>query len=186
LLRASDRGPAFLGYDGALGLDPTKRDWAVSILFVGHADIDTVKHGLRRVGLTRRGGTHYLAYQLPGAGLRFDGDKGLKTRCDSAGTDIHTRLYAPAGTDRFTDARFGSVVVATAHLDHADGCGAGTPRFGFSAEAERKIATRVQRLGWRVERNALALGNPEPYRRDVRDPSHIWLGDGRATLIWVP
>jgi hypothetical protein len=186
LLRASNAGPAFLGYDGELSLDPTKRDWAVSILFAGNADVGKVKQALFTLGFTRPGSTHYLPYRLPGAALRFDGDKGLKTNCDAAATDIHTRLYAPAETDRFSDPKFGSVVVATAHLDHADGCGIGTPRFGFSGEAERKIAALVRALGWRVQRNALALGNPEPYRRDVRDPAHIWLGDGRATVIWVP
>jgi hypothetical protein len=186
LVKASNRGPAFLAYDGSLSLNPRERDWAVSLLFAGNATIDNVKDGLRKVGFTRRGGTHYLAYRLPDAGLRFDSDRGLKTNCDAAGTDVHLRMYAPAGVDHFQDPQFGRMVVATAHLDHADNCGPGTPRFGFSGVAERRVAAAAARLGWRVQRDALLLGNTEPYRRDVRDPSHIWLGNGRATVIWVP
>jgi hypothetical protein len=186
LVKASDAGPSFLSYDGDLSLDPRRRDWPVSIVFAGRANIDRVKDALRKVGLTRRGSTHELAYRLPGAGLRFDSDRGLKTACDPAATDVHLRLYAPAAVDRFQDPEFGSVVAATTHLDHADGCGIGTPRFGFSEEAEKRIAARAARLGWRVQRDALVLGNAEPYRRDVGDPAHIWLGNGRATVIWVP
>jgi hypothetical protein len=186
LVNVSDRGPAVFAYDGDLSLDPHLRDWAVSLLFTGHATIDKVKDALRRVGFTRRGNTHYLAYRLPGQGLRFDSDRGLKTNCDAAATDVHLRMYAPAGVDHFQDPQFGSVVAATAHLDHNDGCGTGTPRYGFSGIAERRVAAAARRLGWRVQRDALLMGNAEPYRRDVRDPSHIWLGNGRATVIWVP
>jgi hypothetical protein len=186
LVTASDGGPAFLAYDGELSLDPYRRDWPVSLLFAGHANVGKVKKAFRSVGFRRSGSTHYLAYQLPDAGLRFDSDRGLKTNCDSAATDVHLRFYAPAEVDHFQDPDLGSMVVATAHLDHADGCGRGTPRFGFSGVAERRVAAAARRLGWRVQQNALVLGNAEPYRRDVRDPSHIWLGDGRATVIWVP
>jgi hypothetical protein len=186
LVKGSDAGPSFLSYDGDLSLDPRRRDWPVSILFAGRANIDRVKDALRKVGLTRRGSIHELAYRLPGAGLRFDSDRGLKTPCDPAATDVHLRFYAPAAVDHFQDPELGSVVAATAHLDHADGCGIGTPRFGFSEEAEERIARRAASLGWRVQRDALVLGNAEPYRRDVGDPAHIWLGNGRATVIWVP
>ena len=58
--------------------------------------------------------------------------------------------------------------------------------FGFSERAEQQIGARVRTLGWRVEPDRLDLGNAEPYRRDVTDPAHIWLGNGRATLITVP
>jgi hypothetical protein len=186
LVKASDRGPAVLAYDGNLSLNPYERDWPVSLLFTGHATIDKVKDALRSVGFTHRGNTHYLAYRLPGQGLRFDSDRGLKTNCDAAATDVHLRMYAPAEVDHFQDPQFGSMVAATAHLDHADGCGTGTPRYGFSGIAERRVAAAARRLGWRVQRDALLMGNTEPYRRDVRDPSHIWLGNGRATVIWVP
>jgi hypothetical protein len=186
LVKASDGGPSVLAYDGDLSLNPSRRDWGVSLLFTGHATVDKVKDALRKVGFRRRGSTHYLAYRLPGEGLRFDSDRGLKTNCDAAATDVHVRFYAPANVDHFQDPEFGSVVAATAHLDHADGCGIGTPRFGFSGLAERRVAAAASRLGWRVQPDALVLGNAEPYRRDVRDPSHIWLGDGRATLIQVP
>jgi hypothetical protein len=186
LVTASDAGPAVLAYDGDLSLSPYQRDWAVSLLFAGHASVGKVKAALRTVGLTRTGSTHYLAYQLPGAGLRFDSDRGLKTACDAAATDVHVRFYAPAEVDHFQDPELGSVVAATTHLDHADGCGTGTPRFGFSGVAERRVAALARRLGWRVQRDALVMGNAEPYRRDVGDPSHVWLGNGRATVIWVP
>jgi hypothetical protein len=186
LLKASDAGPAFLGYDGDLSLDPRRRDWPVSIVFAGRADVTKVKKALATVGFTKRGSTHELAYQLPGAGLRFDADRGVKTKCDAAATDVHVRLYAPAELDQFRDPEFGGMVAGTAHLDHADGCGTGTPRFGFSEEAERRIAAAATLLGWRVEPDKLPFGNDEPYRRDVDDPSHIWMGNGRATVIWVP
>ncbi|MEA2273748.1 MAG: hypothetical protein QOI98_2456, partial [Solirubrobacteraceae bacterium] len=188
LVRVSDGGPAFLAYDGDLGLDPRRHDWPVSLVFAGRATVGKVKNALRPLGFTRLGFTRYLAYRPLGAGatLRFDGDRGLKTRCDATGTDVHLRLYAPAATDRFADAKLGSVVVATSHLDHNDGCGTGPARYGFSGIAERRIGLLARRLGWRVEPNRLTLGNAESYRRDVGDPSHLWLGDGRATLIWVP
>jgi hypothetical protein len=186
LVKASDAGPSFLSYDGNLSLDPRRRDWPVSILFAGGATVDKVKDALRKVGFTHRGNTHELAYRLPDAGLRFDSDRGVKTACDPAATDVHLRIYAPAGVDHFQDPELGSVVAATTHLDHADGCGIGTPRFGFSEEAEERIARRAASLGWRVQRDALVLGNAEPYRRDVGDPAHIWFGNGRATVIWVP
>jgi hypothetical protein len=186
LVKASDAGPSFLAYDGDLSLDPRRRDWPVSLIFAGHANVGKVKDALRTVGFTNRGSTHYLAYRLPGQGLRFDSDRGLKTNCDKSGTDVHLRFYAPADVDHFDDPELGAVVVATAHLDHADNCGVGTPRFGFSGVAERRIAADAKRLGWRVQRDALLLGNAEPYRRDVGDPAHIWLGNGRATVIWVP
>ena len=81
---------------------------------------------------------------------------------------------------------FGAVV-ATAHLDRADGCSTPPTLFGFSEEAERRIADIVaSRLGWRVQRNHLALGNAEAYRRDATDSGHVWWSDGRATLITVP
>lgn len=110
----------------------------------------------------------------------------MKTPCDQAGTDVHLRLYAPAPVDHFTDPELGSVVVATTHLDQHDNCGSGPPSFGFSEEGELRIGLLARGLGWRVQPNALALGNAEPYRRDVRDPGHLWLSNGRATLIWVP
>jgi hypothetical protein len=187
LIRLSDRGPSFLGDDGELSLDPHRRDWPVSLVFAGGASIDKVKDALLRVGFTRRGISHYLAYRLSGAGLRFDGDRGLKTSCDRAGTDVHLRMYAPAQTNRFIDPLYRSVVVATTHLDHAEpGCPPGPARFGFSEVAERQVAEAARGLGWRVEPDRLSLGNAEPYRRDVGDPAHIWFADGRATVIWVP
>jgi hypothetical protein len=186
LVQASESGPAFLSYDGSPALDPRLSDWPVSLVFAGHANVDKVKDALRRLGLTHRGLPHYLAYRRPGAGVRFDGDRGLKTACDRAGTDVHLRLYAPAEVDHFTDPELGSFVVATTHLDQHDTCATGAPRFGFSEAAEQRIGGLARRLGWVVQPDRLALGNAEPYRRDIRDPGHLWFGDGRATVIWVP
>jgi hypothetical protein len=186
LVRADEGGPSFLGHDGALGLDPHLRDWPVSLVFAGHATVGKVKHALVGQGYTHRGHTRWLPYRVQGGGLRFDSDRGVKTGCDAASTDVHVRLYAPSATDRFTDPELGSAVVGTAHLDRNDGCGTGPRMFGFSEEAEAAIAQVARRLGWRVEPNRLALGNAEPYRRDVRDPGHVWLANGAATVIWVP
>jgi hypothetical protein len=186
LVRLSDGGPAFLGYDGDPSLETTGRDWPVSLIFVGNASIAKVKGALRAAGLTRRGLTNYLAYRVGGGSLRFDADGGLKTRCDANGTDLHVRLYAPTATNRFVDPEFRSVVVGTTHLDHADGCAAGPTRFGSSEVAERRVARLLARRGWRVQVDRLMLGNAEPYRRDVSDPAHVWWSDGRATLITVP
>jgi hypothetical protein len=59
--------------------------------------------------------------------------------------------------------------------------------YGFSEEAARRVADALAgRLGWRVQRDAIALGNAEPYRRDLAVPDHVWWSDGRATLIRVP
>jgi hypothetical protein len=185
-VRLSEKGPAFLNYDGGASFDPGARDWSVSLVFAGHASVGKVKHALRGLGFTRRGHTRYLPYRVGQASPRFDGDRGLKTACDSNGTDVHVRLYAPTATDRFLDPEYGSVVVGTAHLDRADGCSVPPKLFGFSELAEQRIATAVRGLGWRVEPGRLDLGNAEPYRRDAADPAHIWLGDGRATLITVP
>jgi hypothetical protein len=187
LVRLSEAGPAFLGYDGAPGFTAGGRDWPVSLIFAGHASVGAIKHALRSVGFTRLGHARYLAYRASSGSPRFDGDRGLKTPCDGDGTDVHLRLYAPSATDRFSDPEYGSVVVGTAHLDRADGCSTPPTLFGFSEEAERRIADIVAgRLGWRVERNRLALGNAEAYRRDTTDSGHVWWSDGRATLITVP
>jgi hypothetical protein len=186
LVRLSDRGPEFLSYDGRPNLADQQRDWPVSLVFTRGATIAKVKRALRSAGLTRGGGVEYLAYRTDGATLRVDGDRGLKTRCDANGSDIHVRLYAPTVGDRFVDPQFGSVVVGTVHVDHADGCGSPPQAFGFSEHAEQRVATLLARHGWRVERNRLALDNAEPYRRDVEDPAHVWWSDGRATLIEVP
>jgi hypothetical protein len=187
LVRLSEAGPEFLAYDGAPGFTAGGQDWPVSLIFAGHASVGKVKQALRSIGFTRLGHARYLAYQASSGSSRFDGDRGLKTPCDGDGTDVHLRLYAPSATDRFSDPEYGSVVVATAHLDRADGCSTPPTLFGFSEEAERRIADIVaSRLGWRVQRNHLALGNAETYRRDATDSGHVWWSDGRATLITVP
>lgn len=186
LVRLSEGGPAFLAYDGDPNLDPNRRDWPVSLVFAGRASIAKVKRALRASGLTRSGYTHYLAYRAGGARLRFDGDSGLKSGCDHDGSDVHVRLYAPTATDRFIDPRFGSVVVGTAHIDRADGCSVPPTLFGFSEDAERRVATLLARRRWQVQANRLMLGNNEPYRRDVGDPAHVWRSNGQATLITVP
>jgi hypothetical protein len=187
LVRLSDRGPAFLTYDGTAALETGARDWPVSLVFAGRASIGKVKRALRRLGFTHRGLTSYLPYRQGGTSLRFDGDHGLKTACDRQGTDTHLRIYAPSATDRFTDPDFGQVVVATAHLDRGDNCGSPPKLFGFSERAEDRIATLLAaRLHWRVRADYLALGNAEPYRRDIGDSAHVWWSDGRATLIVVP
>ena len=187
LVRLSERGPAFLAYDGAPDFSAGHRDWPVSLVFAGNATVGKIKRALRAVGFTRTGHARYLAYSSGAGSTRFDGDRGLKTPCGADGTDVHLRLYAPTATDHFSDPEFGSVVVGTAHLDRADGCSTPPTMFGFSEEAERRIAAIVaQRLGWRVQPNRLALGNAEPYRRDTADSGHVWWSDGRATLVTVP
>jgi hypothetical protein len=187
LVRLSEGGPAFLAYDGAPGVHTGDRDWPVSLIFAGHATVGKVKRALRAAGFTRSGHARYLAYRSGSGSPRFDGDRGLKTPCAADGTDVHLRLYAPSATDSFSDPEYGSVVVGTAHLDRADGCATPPVLFGFSEDAERQIAGIVaRRLGWRVQRNRLALGNAEPYRRDTADSGHVWWSDGRATLITVP
>lgn len=187
LVRLSDRGPAFLTYDGTPVLGRAARDWPVSLVFTGRARIPKVKRALRKLGFVRPGRTSYLAYREVGAGLRFDGDHGLKTTCDRQGSDLHVRLYAPSATDRLIDPEFGDVVVATAHIDRGDSCSPPPQLFGFSERAEERIAAlAANRLGWRVKPDHLALGNVEPYRRDIADIAHVWSSDGRATVIDVP
>ncbi|MBI5104434.1 MAG: hypothetical protein HZB46_05510 [Solirubrobacterales bacterium] len=187
LVRLSERGPAFLAYDGTPDFRAAGRDWPVSIVFAGAATVPKVKAALRSVGFTRRGEIRFLAYRVGASSPRFDGDRGLKTACDANGTDVHVRLYAPSRTDRFQDPEYGSVVIATAHLDRADGCSTPPKLFGFSEEAEGRIAgLAARRLRWRVRPDHLDLGNAEPLRRDVRDSAHVWWSDGRATLITVP
>lgn len=188
LVRLSDTGPAFMAYDGTAALSRGARDWAVSLIFTGRASVGKVKQALRGLGFQHRGRTSYLPYRVDGGGgLRFDGDGGLKSNCDRQGTDVHLRLYAPSATDRFRDPELGDVVVATAHLDRGDGCGNPPTLFGFSERAEERIASLIaRRLHWPVMQDRLALGNPEPYRRDIGDRAHVWWSDGRATLIAVP
>jgi hypothetical protein len=187
LVRLSDAGPSFMAYDGTASLHRGARDWAVSLVFTGHAGVGKVKRALRGIGFTHSGRVSYLPYRAPPGGLRFDGDRGVKTGCDRQGTDLHLRLYAPSATDRFVDPEYGDVVVATAHHDRGDGCGHPPALFGFSESAEQQIAGLVsRRLGWQVRPDHLALGNPEPYRRDIGDGAHVWWSDGRATLIAVP
>jgi hypothetical protein len=185
LVRLSPGGPAFAPYDGGRSLARTDRDWPVSLLFVGHATVDKVKQALAGAGFTHVGEGRSLAYATP-SGLRFDGDRGVKTGVDANGTDVHVRLYAPSGADHFTDPRFGDVVVATTHLDRGEPPAPGPRLFGFSEEAERRVAAAAAGLGWRVARDRLPLGNAEPFRRDLAAPDHVWWSDGRATLVHVP
>jgi hypothetical protein len=185
LLRLSDSGPAFFTQDGDPTLEGSARDWPVSLLFTGNATIAKVKAGMRQLGLVRRGHSRFLGYRTAGDVIRFDGDRGLKTACDANATDLHVRLYAPTATDTFVDSKLGHVVVATVHLDHRDGCGAGPQQFGFSERAERALARLIGRLGWRVTIDQYSLGNQEPLRRDTADPSHIWQSDGLATGVVV-
>jgi hypothetical protein len=187
MVRLSPGGPAFASYDGTRALGPAGRDWPVSLVFAGHATVPKVKRALRGVGFTHRGEQCWLAYRAPGGRVRFDGDRGVKTATDQNATDVHVRLYAPAGIDHFVDPRYGDVVAATVHLDRGESPGSPPALFGFSEEAERRVADTVaNRLGWRVQRDALPLGNAEPFRHDLAAPEHIWWSDGRATLVWVP
>jgi hypothetical protein len=186
LVRLSPGGPEFLAYDGDPTRETTGRDWPVSLIFADNASVGKVKRALRTAGLTRKGLPTYLGYRQSGARVRFDVDHGLKTRCDRNGSDVHVRLYAPPGANRFIDPRYGSFVVGTAHIDRADGCSVPPKLFGFSEVAERRIGRMLARRGWRVQPDRLPLPNAEPYRRDVSDPAHVWWGDGRATLISVP
>jgi hypothetical protein len=186
-VRLSRRGPRFATYDGTPAPGRAGRDWPVSLVFAGGATVGKVKQALRTVGFTHLGERRWLAYGAPGGAVRFDGDRGLKTATDAGGTDVHLRLYAPPRTDHFTDPRFGDVVVATAHLDRGEGSATPPRLFGFSEEAERLVADAVAgRLGWHVQRDRVALGNAEPYRRDLAAPDHVWWSNGRATLISVP
>jgi hypothetical protein len=185
-VRLSDAGPSFLAYDGDPVLTQSGRDWPVSLVFAGNASITKVKKELRAAGLTQTGHTRFLAYRTADGTIRFDGDRGLKGPCDANGSDTHVRLYAPTATDRFVDPEFGSVVLGTAHLDRADGCSVQPTMFGFSEEAEQRAAALLAGRGWQVQADRLMLGNAEPYRRELADPAHVWLGDGRATLITVP
>ena len=187
LVRLSPHGPAFANYDGLRGVGRVARDWPVSLIFTGHATVGKVKRALRSAGFTHVGERRWVGYRTAGGALRFDSDRGLKTACDANGTDVHVRLYAPPKADHFTDPRFGNVVIATAHLDRGESCTTPPRLFGFSEEAERRVADLAAgRLGWRVQRDAVPLGNAEPYRRDLAAPDHVWWSNGRATLIQVP
>jgi hypothetical protein len=187
LVRLSPGGPSFAPDDGTSTLGPVSRDWPVSLIFSGHATVAKVKRALRTLGFTHSGERRWLAYRDAGGTIRFDGDRGLKTATDANGTDVHLRLYAPAATDHFSDPRFGDVVAASVHLDHGEGSAPGPALFGFSEQAEQRVADAVaSKLGWQVQRNRVALGNAEPYRRDLAAPDHLWWNNGRATLISVP
>jgi hypothetical protein len=187
LVRLSPGGPSFAPYDGTQALGPAGRDWPVSLVFTGHATIAKVKRALQSVGFTHLGERRWLAYRTPGGSVRFDSDRGLKTGHDANGTDVHLRLYAPPGLNHLTDPRYGSVVVATVHLDRGESPAAPPRIYGFSEEAERRVAdTLAGRLGWHVQRDHFALGNAEPFRHDLAAPEHVWWGNGRATAISVP
>jgi hypothetical protein len=187
LVRLSQHGPSFARYDGTPAPGPAGRDWPVSLVFAGHATVGKVKQALGTVGFTRVGERRWLGYRAPDGTLRFDSDRGLKTACDANGTDVHLRVYAPPRTDHFSDPRLGNFVVATVHFDRGEGCAPPPQLFGFSEEAERQVAdVAARRLGWRVQRDRVALYNAEPYRRDLAAPDHLWWSDGRATVITVP
>lgn len=186
LVRLSPGGPSFANYDGTKALGAPGRDWPVSVIFTGHATIRKVKKALRSVGFTHTGNRVSLAYRTGGGKVRYDGDRGVKTACNANGTDVHVRLYAPPKHNHFTDPRFGSFVVATVHLDRGEGLSKPPRLFGFSEVAEARVADAAARLGWRVQRNAIPLGNAETYRQDLAVPDHVWWSNGRATLINVP
>jgi hypothetical protein len=184
-VRLSPQGPSFAPYDGGAAPRTGARDWPVTLVFAGHATVGKVKRAMRTVGFTRTGERRWLAYGAAGPAAHQDGDRGLKTANDANGADVHMRFYAPPGANHFSDPKFGSVVLATAHLDHGEGSTA--PLYGFTEVAQRRAASTIaHRLGWRVQRDAVALGNAQPYRRDLAAPQHVWWSDGRATLITVP
>jgi hypothetical protein len=187
LVRLSPGGPSFAPYDGTQALGPAGRDWPVSLVFTGHATIARVKRALRTVGFTHTGESRSLAYGAPGGSVRYDTDRGLKTPRDANGTDVHVRLYAPPGLNHFSDPRYGDIVVATVHLDRGESPAAPPRLYGFSEEAERRVAdTLAGRLGWKVQHDHFALGNAEPFRHDLAAPDHVWWSNGRATAISVP
>jgi hypothetical protein len=203
---ASAPGPRAISLDGGatsfLNYDFTSpqvgaqnQDWPVSVIFQGNASVLGLRLALG-ADLPWPGGAEYASV-IQGDHAAWSADPGLKTSpCPGPGAfAVHLRLYAPGllGTlgslGSFRSPVLGSYVIGTTHLDVGE-CGP-APVFGWSEVAEAAVADIARRRGWRVEEDAIDLGNAEAPRWDGAPSGgypgrHLWWSDGRATVVHVP
>jgi|SRR5215207_35122 len=191
--------PAFVTPPGTAGFsvanydfnDPSvgtnNADWPVNLIFTGRATVAKVKAALGRTFPWP--GSIEWGVPRTTAGITLpDPDAGRKSRlCSLLAPSVHYRLYAPLGTS-FPSTVLGSYVVGTAHLDLGE-CGR-APVFGWSEDAEARVAHVAQALGWRIG-PSIPMLNPEPDRWEgpptERFPgNHFWQSDGLATQVVVP
>lgn len=184
----SRNGDYFLNYDGyGKNLSVFGRDWPVTMIFYNDASVNRVKSFYDdERGYNRRGGKEFEPYKYTSR-VRFDGDKGKKTACDSFHEDNHFRVYG-GSHDRFYDPRWGYYVVATTHIDHGDGGGAcadSDTYAGFSEQVEHDLAV-IANTGFTVFEDYTRpkkLQNAEELRLEG---DHWWQSDGRATIVLMP
>lgn len=194
----SQGGPLFWNYDGARNLSVHQRDFPVDLVFTDNASVKRVGDLFRPRGFTHPGSNEYEPYGPQGR-PRFDRSRGNKTDCDSASHyDQHFRYYAPGGDqghpelERFKDAKYGYVVVGSAHVDHGPTeCGAGREYFGFSETVEDHLGQLARYDGYAVSFDAFHLGNQEgrsgrARKEKTRSEDHYWQSDGKATKIRLP
>jgi hypothetical protein len=190
--RLSVDGDYFLNYDGGRDGRAATRDWPVTMVFWDEASVNRVKSfydGQR--GYNRRGGVIFEGYKRRVGSQyiapRFDGDRGKKTQCDSAGQDSHFRAYGGI-TDRFSDPFYGEYVVATTHIDKGeepdptDPCH-GEKYFGFSEDVEDALAD-LAKGSYTVREDHKKLYNKESLYLDTTgEDKHYWFNNGYATIV---
>ncbi|MCU1503871.1 MAG: hypothetical protein JWM12_3225 [Ilumatobacteraceae bacterium] len=185
-------------------------DWPVTFVFTGNATIARIKDALCHATATPwtycdTGSTMYLEARAAGPGaasagfVRDGGVKRFGENCSTSDFTAHMRIYAPpAGNDRdegrrsFTSAAYGSVVVATTHLDFEDHAGCGGRIHGYTDVAEHWFITAMRTVpGWDVRPDSLDLQNANETYVVLRQLSgaevpHVYGNDRLATRVIVP
>jgi hypothetical protein len=117
---------------GSLG--STNRDWPITMIFWHEASKSRIRDALAKTGplgssgfRMKSGAETFEPYkfvnQQTGAVSRgYDSDQGMKTDCNSVGTDIHVRLYSAAQHRLYdpSSGGWGHYVIASTHLDHGE------------------------------------------------------------------
>ncbi len=183
-------------------------DWPVTFVFTGNASIQRIKDALCQKTASAwtycdRGGSMHLFAQASSPDGAFDGFLGdggvkrFKEACSTTDFTAHMRLYAPpanteAAGDSFASGTYGSIVIATAHLDFEDRAGCAGRIHGYSDVAEKWFIDAMRSIdGWQVRPDTFDLGNANDTYVVMRELSgtevpHVYGNDRFATQVIVP
>ena len=183
-------------------------DWPVTFVFIGNASVQRIKDALCQQTSSAwtycdKGGSMHLFAQASSSGDASDGFLGdggvkrFKESCSTTDFTAHMRLYAPPASTKatgnsFASGTYGSVVVATAHLDFEDSAGCAGRIHGYSDVAEQWFIDAIQSLdGWQVRPDTFDLGNVNDTYVVMRELSgtevpHVYGNDRFATEVVVP
>lgn len=183
-------------------------DWPVTFVFTGNASIQRIKDALCQQTSSAwtycdKGGSMHLFAHASSSGSAFDGFLGdggvkrFKEACSTTDFTAHMRLYAPPAStetagNSFASSTYGSIVIATAHLDFEDSAGCNGRIHGYPDVAEQWFVDAIQSLaGWQVRPDTFDLGNANETYVVMRELSgtevpHVYGNDRFATEVVVP